>query len=295
MKISRYFFCFPQGGFNDICQIIWNCLEYCRKFNRILIIDTRYIITFKDDFRNFIIINDPLVYKDDIDELFCAIKNGTFFPIFVDDITKISNIKGLVSKFSWKKLSFIYYDNKVNMTFSLKNDYEEQFLFFSTVQGGSNIVKLLKISNIESSLKEKIRNRYLSLPENFISIHIRNTDYTSNFKKFFENHLNDFKNKNIFLATDDYKVVNFFKENIFKEKLFHFSNIPSIIVRKGRGFHHDNILIPSNIMIEDCISDFLLCCLGSKYYYSCKESGFSKNIEMIRIENNLEIIKKIIS
>jgi len=178
------------------------------------------------------------------------------------------------------------------MSFSLKNDYEEQFLFFSTVQGGSNIVKLLKISNIELSLKDKIRNRYLSLPENFISIHIRNTDYTSNFKKFFENHLNDFKNKNIFLATDDYKVVHFFKE-IFKEKLFHFSNIPSIIVKKGRGFHYDNIVIPSSIMIEDCISDFLLCCLGSKYYYSCEKSGFSKNIEIIK-KNHLETIKNLI-
>ena len=46
MKNLRYFFCFPQGGFNDFCQIIWNCLEYCINFNRILVIDTRYIITF---------------------------------------------------------------------------------------------------------------------------------------------------------------------------------------------------------------------------------------------------------
>ena len=34
-KQQRYFFCFPQGGFNDFCQIIWNCLEYCINFNRI--------------------------------------------------------------------------------------------------------------------------------------------------------------------------------------------------------------------------------------------------------------------
>ena len=52
-NLTRYMFCFPQGGFNDFCQIIWNCLEYCKNFNRILVIDTRYIITFKDDFRKF--------------------------------------------------------------------------------------------------------------------------------------------------------------------------------------------------------------------------------------------------
>ena len=50
MKNLRYFFCFPQGGFNDFCEIIWISLEYCKKFNRILVIDTRFIITFKDDF-----------------------------------------------------------------------------------------------------------------------------------------------------------------------------------------------------------------------------------------------------
>ena len=291
-NLTRYMFCFPQGGFNDFCQIIWNCLEYCKNFNRILVIDTRYIITFKDDFRKFIVVNDPVIYNDDIDILFSTITNGTFFPKFTDDISKISNVKQIVSKFSWKKLTCIYYDDKINMSFPLKNnDYKEQFLFFSTVQGGLNIVKLLQISNIELTLKEKIRNRFLSLPENFISIHVRNTDYTSNFKKFFENHFNDFKNKNIFLATDDYKVVNFFKEN-FNEKLFHFSNIPSIILKKGRGFHYDNVVIPANIMIEDCISDFLLCCLGSKYYYSCEKSGFSKNVEIIRMDN--QIIKNLI-
>jgi len=70
MKKLSYFFCFPQGGFNDFCEIIWSSFDYCKKFDRILVIDTRYIVTFKDDFRNYIIINDPLVYTGDIDILF---------------------------------------------------------------------------------------------------------------------------------------------------------------------------------------------------------------------------------
>ena len=35
MKNLRYMFCFPQGGFNDFCQIIWNCLEYCINFTAV--------------------------------------------------------------------------------------------------------------------------------------------------------------------------------------------------------------------------------------------------------------------
>ena len=285
MKNLRYFFCFPQGGFNDFCEIIWISLEYCKKFNRILVIDTRFIITFKDDFRKYIIINDQLVYTDDIDILFenLKISNSTFFPKFSSSLSFFKNTMQISSKFVWTKRS-IYYEN-IRCSFELDREYDETILFYSTVKGGSNISKLLEISTIETSLKNKIQMKYLILAKDYIAIHVRNTDYSSNFVKFQEDHHSYLlKNKNIFLATDDYKVVEYFKKK-YKEKLFHFSTIPNVKIQKNKGFHYDNNIVTAKTMIEDCISDFFLCCLGSEYYYSCKESSFSKNIEFIRKNN----------
>ena len=86
------------------------------------------------------------------------------------------------------------------------------------------------------------------------------------------------------MATDDYNIVEYFKK-IYKERLFHFSNIPPIIIRNKRGFHYDNKVVSANTMIEDCISDFLLCCLAENYYYSCEKSSFSKNVVLVRKNN----------
>lgn len=288
MKKLHYFFCFPQGGFNDFCEIIWAAYNYCKKFDRILVIDTRYIITFKDDFRNYLIIDDNLVYYGDIDLLFqdLAKSNSSFYPKISSKLSDFNNINQITSKFVWKKLGI--YFNEFRCSFQLDKDYDEKVLLYSTVQGGPNISNLLKISKISPFLKDKIQTKYESMPKNYVSMHIRNTDYSSNFKKFHEDHIEQLTNRDIFLATDDYKVVEYFK-NIYKQRLFHFSNIPSIIIREKRGFHYDNKIVSPNTMIEDCISDFILCCLGEKYYYSCEKSNFSKNIEFVR-KNNQELL-----
>jgi len=160
------------------------------------------------------------------------------------------------------------------------------------VKGGPNISNLLQISKLDSALQNKIKTKYESIPKDYVAIHIRNTDYSSNFKKFHEDHMHLLKNKSIFLATDDYKVVEYFK-NIYKDRLFHFSNIPSIIIREKRGFHYDNKVVSPRTMIEDCISDFLLCSLGNEYYYSCEKSNFSKNIELVR-QNNQNLLNTFI-
>ena len=281
MKKLSYFFCFPQGGFNDFCEIIWLSFDYCKKFDRILVIDTRYIITFKDDFRNYIIINDPLVYTGDIDILFHDLKlnDASFYPKISNKLSDFGNINQITKNFVWKKQGI--YFNEYRCSFPLDKKYEEKVLFYSTVKGCSNISNLLQISKIESTLQSKIQTKYKSIPKDYVAIHIRNTDYSSNFTKFHEEHKYLLENKNIFLATDDYNVVEYFKK-IYKERLFHFSNIPSIIIRNKRGFHYDNKVVSSKTMIEDCISDFLLCCLAENYYYSCEKSSFSKNVELVR-------------
>lgn len=85
---------------------------------------------------------------------------------------------------------------------------------------------------------------------------------------------------------------NFFKKNI---KIYHFSNIPSIRLKKGKGFHYDNNIIEPKELIQDCISDFLLLCLSDKFIYSCEDSGYSKNIIMIKtIDGKNEKIKKLL-
>ena len=84
----KYFFTFPQGGFNDICNIIWNCYSYSLKYGRILVIDTRYCISVEDDIRKYLLFSSPIIYNDDIDILYNSVKNKSSYPcsIYYKDV-----------------------------------------------------------------------------------------------------------------------------------------------------------------------------------------------------------------
>ena len=68
--MTKYMYCIPEGGFNTICQIIWKCYEYCLKYNRILVIDTRYVSSFRDDIRKYFIFTLHQIFDGDIDRCY---------------------------------------------------------------------------------------------------------------------------------------------------------------------------------------------------------------------------------
>lgn len=292
----KYLICFPQGGFNDMCQAMWISYSYCKKYNRTLIIDTRNTITFKDDIRNYFKFNDDIVYKEDIDILFEQLMNDktiTFFPsgIVRNNKYNIKTISDISRNIVWKKK--LFYDN-IPFTFNRHKEYIEDVIFMSIVNGGTFIFNLLDIISLSDELKSKILLNLNKLPLNYIGIHIRNTDYSSNLGEFFNKYKHVLYNDNVFLGTDSASTIDFFKGKILK--LFHFSNIPKIKLQKGKGFHHDNKVISPKELIEDCISDFFILCLSKKYFYSCEQSGYSKNIEYIRLNDpKNKKIKRILS
>ena len=93
----KYFFTFPQGGFNDMCNIIWNCYNYSLKYGRILVIDTRYCISVEDDIRKYLLFSNPIIYNDNIDILYNTIKNKSSYPCKID-YKDVKEFKIIVNK-----------------------------------------------------------------------------------------------------------------------------------------------------------------------------------------------------
>jgi len=289
----KYLFCFPQGGFNDICHTIWNFYSYCKKFNRVLVIDTRNTITFKDDIRKYFIFQDDIIFKGNIDELFENLLNKkeiTYYPnnLIYNSKYDIKSIKDISCHIEWRKK--LYYKD-ISLSFDGSKDYDENVMISATVGGGPNIIKLFDIIKLNDELKELIVERYKKLPLKYLGVHVRNTDYTSNIHQFFDKNKNFFKSREVFLGTDDYRTIDFFRKNNIK--MYHFSNIPSIRLKKGKGFHYNNNIIEPKELIQDCISDFFLLCLSDVFIYSSEESGYSKNIIMIKTidKSNIKIKK----
>ena len=61
----KYLLCRPGGGLNDNLCVIQKCIEYSKRFNRILLIDTNYNNTYKFNFCDvFKIIDDKNIIYD---------------------------------------------------------------------------------------------------------------------------------------------------------------------------------------------------------------------------------------
>jgi hypothetical protein len=287
----KYLFVIPQGGFSNICHIIWKCYEYCIKYNRILVIDSRYTSTFRDDIRKYLIFKSKIIFMDDIDCLFNTLKDKIFFPSSLKECIKENNYKIVISRLKFTKTGYIYKiteENIIKLTIDLRKDYSEDVLFFSNCGGGVGLLDIFQIIEFSSTLKNYINNRLQKLPSNYISIHIRNTDRKTDLINFIKKNEYNFKNKSIFLASDNYKTIEEMKK-IYNKSIYTFSNIPDI---NGKPIHENNYKLNIEEFVLDCISDMILLSFGKEYYYSCLESGYSKNVQLLR--KNIDLLHKLL-
>ena len=104
--------------------------------------------------------------------------------------------------------------------------------------------------------------RLTLLPKDFISIHIRYTD------------------KKIFVASYNWDCIQYVKTIFGEENVFNFSYIPKEL--SGKPIHENNYNLNKEKFVLDCLCDFFILCISKEYYYTCKDSGYSKNVEIVR-------------
>lgn len=283
----RYLFCFPREGFNDICNVIWICYNYCKKYDRILVIDTRNINTMKDDIRKYIIFKDnKTVYGGNIDELYESLKKSdrTFLP----DIRHIP-YENIYDAIDPKHMRKCFSANPYFL--SINRNYDEDILFYSRAGSGNGIVNMLKEVDLNKELREYIITKRKMLPKEYISLHVRNTDYKTNISYYLNKNEEKFLGKDIFLGSDNRnsvdEITDFFEK---KSRIYFFSNIP---YNDNKPLHNTYDFKDRKEYIYDIITDIFLLSLGNEFYYTCELSWFSKNI--VEIRKNINIIEDLLN
>ena len=260
----KYIICYTGGGFNDMLNGIDVCFKHALKYNRILVIDSTQVSWFKDDIHKYIDFTHPIIYKDNINELYTKLELLHTYP---------TELKGKLKtmKIYYKKYTFMA-EGDIPTSINLNRDYNEDVIIYSNC-GGHISTEIFNYIKFKPLVKNVYFDRLLQLPSNYISIHIRNTDkrccsintFTNNYEKLL-------LNNKFFLGTDDYKTLQLYKEK-FKDTLIHFSNIPLNEDGKNIHYYHDNI--DQELFIVDCIVDLLLLASANEYYFSTKDSGYS--------------------
>jgi hypothetical protein len=265
---------------------ILECYNYSLKYNRILVIDSSHS-WFKEDIREYINFNSPIIYKGDLNKLYDRLNKETTYP---------PEFKGILNNrfnFIWTFPVNYIYNNKI-IDSDLSHDYTETVKLYVEC-GGIRPINLLKECSFKPLVFNVFRERYNKLPKDYIAVHIRNTDLKSNVDEFIDKYKDELTDKSIFLATDHAASIIIFKE-IFGSNLYSFATIPD---NNGKSIHGNNVSVPTREFNIDCFVDLLLLASGSKLYLSIMtiktgwESYSGYGQLALDLHNNKELLRQL--
>lgn len=282
----KYLLCRPFGGLNDsLCQIM-NCYNYCYKYDRCLLIDTKYNNFMNSSFSDYFTFTDnikiPIIYN--YDEIYNLVNNNNFstFPTFLKD-------KLFSYKWRWCKGNYALghvIDEDLYINAELNKIYDEDIILYNRDGGGISSFELLKLIKINKYIIDEFKLRYEKIPKPYISIHIRNTDYKLDYEKFYNDNKLIIDNNTIFLATDSNLTLDFF--NKLNIKIFSFIKV---LNDKNIPLHHlhDN----SKQLMIDTLCDLVMLALGDKFILPPNCYGFTNLAK--QLFNNKDVVNKLIS
>ena len=270
----RYLLYKAVNGISDMLYTIQRCIIHCEKYNRILLIDTTNGPWFNQPFHNYITITHPLLHTEippTLHEL------STYPPEFQGKLHE----------------PYRFYIKD----YDLHKNYDEDLLIYS--YGGGGIPSYLLKYMICTEQVITLYNKRLSMiPDNYISIHIRNTDRQSNLYEFINKYESTFKNKPLFIASDHAESIRIMKHR-YSEYVYTLSTIPDI-PNNGIGFTgcckidsstkhipYPQPDISNHEFIIDCIVDILLAASGNQFYYTCADSGYSRLINYLHSNKSI--------
>jgi hypothetical protein len=255
LATKKYLICIPQDGLNDILNRIWHCYQYAIRFKRILVVDTRKSPGFKDDISKYFKFNSTIFYKGDIDTLYDTLYGKSIYPSELSSI----NLRNLLEM----PESYLKF-NPTTVLF-------ETVLVCYPRGGGMDAIFLLRECSLASQVIQKYNERRGLLPLSYISLHIRNTDYSSDVTSF----LKKIKvSSEIFIASDNASTIELCKATL-GQRVYSFSRIPK--GNEGQNIHIDLRTETNNKDLNiDSIVDLLLLASGSELHVSLEKSGYSQ-------------------
>jgi len=265
----KYLLCRPHGGLNDNFCCIERCIQYCIKYDRILLIDTNYDNMYRFNFKTvFKYTNDENIITDSekIKEIIIN-KNLTIYPNYVKDLYNY-------------KLAYDYIiiaDNKIKYEFNINKNYIEDIILYTFGGCDDNSYKLMKYLKLTDYYINDIIEKYNQIPKPYVSIHIRNTDYKCNYINFYNKNKEKIKNANIFLATDSIDAFNYFKSQ--QLKIYSFTELPD----KNTPYHKSKN--SKEEILLNTILDLFLLGLGNNFIIPEDNKGGYARLSKFLYEN----------
>lgn len=282
--MSKYFIVYPRGGFVDIISVIEKCLNYAVTYGRQLIIDSRRS-QMNDDIQKYIHFNHPNIESCDLDKFYGSTNDLSVYPI---------ENKYHLDKLGQSHTNGIYMHitetgEKISLKTDLTKDYIEDVVIYCHCRDSGIGTIIFNHIIFADFIMNEYRKRVSVLPKDYISFHIRNTDYTSNVSSFIETHKQKMLTSPFFLASDNQndidKIKSEFGNNVYTFSKGSPNSFPlHFLAGKSDEYKKQNII--------DGICDLLLLAGGKEIYYSQQNSGYSNLAAYL--QKNKEILSHLL-
>ena len=236
-----------------LCQIE-KCARYAREHFRTLVIDT-YRTDFSDDFGCYFAPKVPWIITA-TSEILAHMDTLATYPECLR-----GNLATYPKHHSQEKTDFVHSEYGIPLGFDFNKAYKEPLLLHHTCGGGQLSFSCLKRFTVSNRIKEQFNSRYAMIGNSYAGIHVRHTDYKTDYITFFDQLRKARIIKPVLLCSDSYKVIKYGKE-ILGESVFAFSAIPD---NGGEPLHHSHALNKRQLNM-DCLLDLLMLAHSRKLY-----------------------------
>lgn len=215
-KLERVLLCIPHGGLNDTLGQIEKCRRYAKAFDRVLIIDTHRKSGILSHFSDFFEITDSggVTVVPEVDESLQHHLNAlTCNPPAVQN--RIGKYASLFSS-EWRNVC-----EKTSgglITFDFEKDHEAQLLVHEQCGDGYLSEQLLPRLRLSTRARSEISMSLARLPRPYVGVHVRNTDYRTDYLPLFESIYDKTIGRNVLVCSDDPDVIvharSFFRDSV---------------------------------------------------------------------------------
>ncbi|MBC7605180.1 MAG: hypothetical protein H7255_21285 [Ramlibacter sp.] len=280
--MERTVLCRPQGGLNDMLSRIEVCCRYAEVSMRRVVVDTNYAGTqsFHDDLRNYFDSRQSRLLLG-LDETSETLDSISVAPSFLQGrvssyVAQRREPKAHGEQRPPDEMGWCDTITGKSIKFDLNKLHEEQLLVHHA--DGRNELALFALMRmvVKREVSDELKRRLMAIGAGYHAIHVRHTDYRSNYRPLIEAMRQSPPHK-LFVATDNVQVLEEFRAALGAKRVFSFSALPA---SAGEPLHRNPPASSDQFARNrDAIVDLLMLGLarqltlvkleeGSRYEYS---------------------------
>ena len=220
---ARYVLCRPEGGLNDVLCQIEKCWQYAERFDRTLVIDTSFC-EFNDAFTRYFSVATPSTALV-LPELSASVLDRLeAFDVLPHQVR--GRLRTYTSVYSSQQGNFVDDASGARLTFDFETDHPESCLLHNQCGGSTVAINCLKRLRLVPDIADDLRRLFAKIGDNYVAVHVRNTDYRTDYKRFFKSIEREVDDVDLLVCSDDATCVEFARGFFRRSRVFTVSQIP---------------------------------------------------------------------